>query len=125
MAKTTIKKEELMEETKELENVQEEEIQENDEQNLPAEVNEKKGFHPIQFVKGKVTEFGENHPKVISGMKTAGKVGAGVAIGAAGTVAILASIAKHQGDAEDLEDLSEDDDEDVIDSTATELNDEE
>jgi len=41
-------------------------------------------------------------------------------------VAILASIAKHQGDAsEDLEDLSEDDDEDVIDSTATELDDEE
>lgn len=120
-----IKKEELKkEETKELENENLEEQETNEEENkdLPAEVPEKKGFHPIKFVTGKAKEFGENHPKVVSGLKTAGKVGAGIGIGAVGTIAVLASIAKGQADNESNDiDNSELENDDIVDSTATEV----
>lgn len=107
-----IKKEELKkEETKEIKK-----------KDLPAEVPEKKGFHPIKFVTGKAKEFGENHPKVVSGLKTAGKVGAGIGIGAVGTIAVLASIAKGQADNESNDiDNSELENDDIVDSTATEV----
>ncbi len=129
MAKTTIKKEkelEKMEETKVTENEQEQEDQ--GVENPPAEVDEKKGFHPIQFVKTKATEFADKHPKIASGVKTGAKVAGGVVLGAVGTVAVLATVAAKKGDESvddediDLDEL-EDDDENIIDSEATEVDD--
>lgn len=97
-------------------------------ENPPAEVktDEKKGFHPIQALKAKKAEFDEKHPKIASGLNTAGKVAAGVGIGAVGTIAVLASIAKATNDANaDSDEADETDDDDIIDSEATELDDSE
>jgi len=113
------------EETKATENNQE---QENDQDNagVPAEVpDEKKGFHPIQGIKNWGHNFAENHPNVVSGAKTAVKVGVGVVVGAVGTVTVLASVAAKNGQAveDDDSDYNQDDDESVVDSTATEVDD--
>lgn len=101
--------------------------QDNGAENPPAEVktDEKKGFHPIQALKAKKAEFDEKHPKIASGLNTAGKVAAGVGIGAVGTIAVLASIAKATNDAKADSDEADETDDDIIDSEATELDDSE
>ena len=98
----------------------------NDDQgkDLPAEVpEEKKGFHPIQGLKNFGQKFSEDHPNITSGLKTAGKVAVGVGIGAVGTVAVLAKIASDKAGSEDNDDNDLYDEDDAIDSTATELDD--
>lgn len=100
---------------------------ENNVQNPPANVpeGEKKGFHPIQGLKNFGAKFSEEHPKITNGLKTAGKVAAGVAIGAAGTVVVLAKVASDKAASEENSDEGYDsDDDDYIDSTATEVDDE-
>lgn len=119
--------EELEEETKGNKPEGQEENQDNGAENPPAEVktDEKKGFHPIQALKAKKAEFDEKHPKIASGLNTAGKVAAGVGIGAVGTIAVLATIAKSANDANADSDEADETDDDIIDSEATELDDSE
>lgn len=100
-------------------------------QDPPANVpeDEKKGFHPIQGIKNWGHGFAEKHPKITAGAKTAGKVAIGVGIGAVGTVAVLAKVAASKGaESDENDDLgfdSYDDDDNTIDSTATEVDDSE
>lgn len=122
---TKVDETEVKEETKGNEpEDQAEDNQDKGAENPPAKTDDKKGFHPIQALKNKVAEFSENNPKVVSGVKTVGKVAGGVVIGAVGTVAVLASIAAKKGIEENQDDDScDDEDDNIIDTEGNELDD--
>ena len=91
----------------------------NGEKQLPAE-GEKKGFHPIQWVKEKKEKFVEEHPVAARRIGKAKDIGTGIVIGGAVMFGTLAAIGKAaDGDSdEDYSDLDlnpVDDDPDVID----------